>query len=170
MVHIRALTPDDAEALDAVRLRALTEHPEAFGATPEEESGGAARRAEHLKDGPPDSMIFGAFLDGALVGICLVYRHLRIKTRHRASIGGMYVAPEARGRGAGRMLVDAALDHARSLGGVQDVVLAVTSGNDAARHLYEQAGFVRWGVDPRYIRVGDVYHDIEWMVLHIAEA
>jgi ribosomal protein S18 acetylase RimI-like enzyme len=73
--------------------------------------------------------------------------------------------PDQRGQQIGWRLLWASLDHVRSLDGFTMVVLAVTAGNNAARSLYRRAGFVTWGVQPEFIRVGDVYHDIEWMIL-----
>lgn len=81
------------------------------------------RWAAIIEDGPPDRVHFDAFKDGALVGRTTVSH----KTRHRAGISAMYVAGEARGSGAGRTLLDAAVAYARSLEGVEDVVLAVTA-------------------------------------------
>jgi GNAT superfamily N-acetyltransferase len=77
----------------------------------------------------------------------------------------MYVAPEARGQGAGHALLKAAIDQARTLNGVVEVFLAVTVGNPAARHLYLSAGFVPYAVEPRFLYVQGNYYDIEWLSL-----
>ena len=52
------------------------------------------------------------------------------------------VAPEHRGRGAGRLLLDAALDFLRSRG-VPRVVLSTAERNEAAQRLFSRAGFRR---------------------------
>lgn len=52
--------------------------------------------------------------------------------------------PDAQGRGVGRMLLDALLDHARDLG-AGDVLLEVRVDNEPALRLYERAGFERFG-------------------------
>lgn len=167
-MEIRALTADDAAAYQVVRLRSLREHPEAFGSSFEEERDRTPEQVAPLLINP-DVRVFGAWNDGELIGIVAISRNQRIKTCHRAMIGGMYVASEARGQGTGRALIAAALDFARSCEGLEDVTLAVTVGNDAARHLYAQAGFTGYSVDPRYIKTGGHYYDIEWMILRIAE-
>ncbi len=166
MMDVRVLKAADAAAFQAVRLRALQEHPEAFGASYEEERDLPLDKVAQGFN-PPDSVIFGAFVDGALVGITHLGRYTRMKTRHRAIIGAMYVAPEVRGKQVGMALMDTALSYARTLDDLEDVVLAVTVGNDAARSLYIKAGFTPFSIDPRYIRLGDAYFDIEWMVLRI---
>ena len=79
----------------------------------------------------------------------------------------MYVAPEMRGRGIGRALLTTAIDYARTLPDLEQVILAVTLSNQAARALYLAAGFTPTFVEKRYIKVDSVYYDIEWMTLHI---
>jgi ribosomal protein S18 acetylase RimI-like enzyme len=64
----------------------------------------------------------------------------------------MYVAPKARGRGAARALMDAALGHCRSRAGVVSVTLTVTHGNEPALALYRSAGFQQFGLEPMAIR------------------
>jgi len=50
---------------------------------------------------------------------------------------------------------------------VEDVILAVTVGNDRARTLYASLGFVSYSIDPRYIKWDGQYFDIEWMILSL---
>ncbi len=169
-MHIRMLQADDAAAYRAVRRRALTDHPEAFGLSVAEFDAltdAAIRR--RLTGGLPENGVLGGFVGGELVGTIYVGRDHRRKKRHHGEIGAMYVAPEHRGRGHGRALLDAGLDHLRGLGGVEQVGLAVTVGNLPARRLYRAAGFVTWGVEPAYMRVGDAVYDIEWMALTLTE-
>jgi RimJ/RimL family protein N-acetyltransferase len=168
--RVRALTEADAASYRALRLRALREEPEAFLITPEEEGLNTieefARRLRAEWSGP-EGGLFGAFEAGALVGLCGYGREKRIKYRHKAFIWGMYVAPEARGRGLGRELLAAALDRLRSLPDVEQVNLQVTAVNAAAAELYRSMGFVRIGLEPRSMRVGDRYLDDETMALRL---
>jgi RimJ/RimL family protein N-acetyltransferase len=46
--------------------------------------------------------------------------------------------------------------------------LAVTVGNEQARALYLKVGFTPVAIDPRYIKVGERYFDIEWMQLRLS--
>ena len=167
-MNIRLLNETDAAAFQAVRLRSLREHPEAFGASwDEEQSRSTEEVAAQLRNNPPSTYTLGAFADDVLVGIVSLNRFVRPKVRHKVILGGMYVAPQARGHRIGAALLDATLAHARSLDGVQDVSLAVTVGNETARNVYLAAGFVPWGVEPRYINVDGQFFDIEWMMLHL---
>jgi ribosomal protein S18 acetylase RimI-like enzyme len=52
----------------------------------------------------------------------------------------LYVTPECRGRGLGRALLDAAMDHARERGAAH-IDLGTSETDVAARALYESAGF-----------------------------
>lgn len=164
-MNIRSLTESDAEAFRALRLRGLLEHPEAFGSAYEDEKELALDWwAERLRNSTDDNLTFGAFLDGQLIGCLGMGRSGHRKSRHRASIWGMYVISEAQGQGAGRALLAALITHAEQQPGLEDLVLAVTVTNEAAKYLYLSAGFTVWGRDPRYLKIDGVYYDLEWMV------
>jgi ribosomal protein S18 acetylase RimI-like enzyme len=150
-MQVRRLVAADAGAYRALRLRALREHPEAFTSSYEEDAAQpAAMAAQRLAS--PDFAAWGAFEADALYGIVGLERERRAKNRHKASVVGMYVAPELARNGVARALVDALLAHARA-SGIQSLVLTVTEGNASARSLYEQAGFRSIGVEPDAIRV-----------------
>jgi GNAT superfamily N-acetyltransferase len=54
----------------------------------------------------------------------------------------MGVRPQARGTGAGALLLAALIDHARALPGIDMLYLLTSHKCEAAIHLYERAGFV----------------------------
>ena len=167
-MNTRQLAAHDAPIYLPHRLRALREHPEAFGSSLEDEQSLSLEQvARRLEDTSGNSVSFGTWLDGQLVGIVNLYRSPRPKTRHKAILGGMYVAPEARGNRIGKALLEHTLSYARTMDGLEDVTLAVTVGNNAARGLYLGAGFVPYGVEPRYIKLGNRYFDVEWMILRL---
>jgi ribosomal protein S18 acetylase RimI-like enzyme len=165
---LRPLTAADAEAYQALRLRSLREHPEAFApAVEEEQTASLETVARRLERSSTEGYILGAFEGEKLVGILTFRRWEGLKIRHRASIGGMYVSPESRGRGIGKALLEEAIEQARALTGVEDLILAVTVGNARARSFYLTVGFTPVAIDPRYIKVGERYFDIEWMQLRL---
>jgi RimJ/RimL family protein N-acetyltransferase len=94
-------------------------------------------------------MVLGALEADVIAGVAGLSFETRTKTRHKATLFGMYVPEAFRHRGLGAALVRAALDHARSRPGVRLVQLTVSEGNRAARALYERCGFVEFGVEPR---------------------
>jgi RimJ/RimL family protein N-acetyltransferase len=168
-MHIRRLAEDDAEAFRTLRLRALRESPEAFGSSYEETVGqSTASMAQRMRPDPaaPHNFVLGAF-DPGLIGMIGFYREPRAKTRHKGAIWGMFVACEARGRGIGRALLETVIVEARQIPGLEQIVLLVVAGNQAASGLYLSCGFAVYGVEPRALRVGDQYYDEELMVLRL---
>jgi ribosomal protein S18 acetylase RimI-like enzyme len=148
-MQIRRLAPADATLYRSLRLRALREHPDAFTSSYEEDSSqpleaSAARLGAHA--------FWGAYEGAELRGFVGLERERRAKNRHKATVVGMYVAPEAAAHGVGRGLMDALIAHARREG-LKHLVLTVTDGNGTARHLYESAGFRSFGIEPDAIRV-----------------
>jgi ribosomal protein S18 acetylase RimI-like enzyme len=170
---IRILSAEDAAAYQALRLRGLRESPAAFGSTYESEAGIPLEEiAERLARGAGcEDVMFGAFDadGGALVGLAGLARQKGPKSRHRAGVWGMYVAPEARGRSVGRALMDALIAHARTLDGVERLTLGVEAGNQAARALYHSLGFVTYGVEPQAYKLDGEYWDSEMMTLDLGQ-
>jgi RimJ/RimL family protein N-acetyltransferase len=168
VMQVRILSEQDAAAYQAIRLQSLQDHPEAFSSSFEEEAQRTTEEVAQLLSAPSVT-VYGVFDDEQLIGIVALIRNPRPKLLHRATIGGMYVAPAARGRGVGKALLDAAIDQAAASPEVEDLTLAVTCGNESARALYVKAGFKPYSIDPRLIKVGDQYFDIEWMMLSLRE-
>jgi ribosomal protein S18 acetylase RimI-like enzyme len=112
-----------------------------------------------------DEAIYGAFVDGVLAGTAGLGRERRAKNRHKATLFGMYVAPEYGRQGVGAALVGAVIAAARRSAGVEQVVLTVTETNAAALGLYASLGFRAFGVEPRAIRVGERYFGKTHMIL-----
>jgi len=122
---------------------------------------------EQRIDGGDGSTFWGAFVDGRLQGIVGLTREPRRKNAHKADIVAMYVAPESGRRGLARALLQAVIDHARSVGGLEQLVLTVTRSNQAAFELYRTTGFMTFGVEPRAIKVAGEYFDKEHMILFL---
>jgi RimJ/RimL family protein N-acetyltransferase len=164
-VPVRLLTPEDAAVYWSLRLRALREHPEAY-LTSYEESVDTAVEEVAGRLGLFENAVFGAFDHaGTLVGTAGAFREKRAKVRHKATIVGVYVAPEARGQGVGAAVVGAAVECARGWEGVTQLHLAVAVPNEPAQRLYRSLGFRTYGLEPRAIRLPDRYVDEEHMVL-----
>lgn len=159
-VTVRRLGPDDAALYQALRLRGLEEHPEAFTSSAQEER---ARPLQWAQDRlrasaeRPHDLFLGAFRADSLLGIVGLQGRYRPKERHNATVVGMYVVPEVSGQGVGRALMHALLHEAGQLPALEQIDLTVTEGNDAARTLYARSGFVEWGRLPRAVRIGQHY-------------
>lgn len=57
---------------------------------------------------------------------------------------------------------------ARSLPGIEQVTLAVSSDNIPARRLYESLEFETYGSEARALKIGESYVDEDLMVLYFA--
>lgn len=140
-ITVRPLAPDDASAYRALRLAGIAELPAAFCTTHAAESGlPLARIAERLRT-TSHQIIFGAFDQEQLIAIAGLRREPIAVVHDKASLWGVYVAPQARGLGAGRQLVQAAIAHACSVPELGRVRLAVAQDNHAALNLYLGCGF-----------------------------
>lgn len=172
-MEIRPLTEADASVYWAVRLRALREEPQAFGSSYEEQKDRPlAVVAERLRAmTADDDFILGAF-EGtgalSLLGIVAFGRETGRKNRHVGMVYQMYVAPEVRGRGYSRALLEALIARARTLDGVERINLGVVVGAAAARGLYTALGFEVYGRQPEALKVdGGTYCDEELMSLRL---
>ena len=160
-ITIRPLRADDAAQWRTLRLEALRAYPTAFASAYEE----ALEQDLSTRIPPPDgpSVLFGAFVNGALSGSAGLHVWPGMKQRHRANLWGMYVAPALHRRGVGAKLVRAVIEHARTR--VALIELVVLQTNEPAKALYRGFGFVSYGVQKRALRHDGVDHDDELMAL-----
>ncbi|SFI32483.1 Protein N-acetyltransferase, RimJ/RimL family [Bosea sp. OK403] len=167
-VAIRPLDAADAQAYRALRLQALLQAPEAFGASYAEEAARPlAAFIERITPAPP-SLVFGAFADTELVGVAGFLTGISEKSRHRGTLWGVYLAPAWRGRGVARALVEAVVQHA-----AQHVLVlqarAVTT-NSVALRLYERLGFRPYGIESKALRIDGAFFDEALLALDFSEA
>lgn len=145
-VHVRRIRSDDGPLLKTMRLAALADTPFAFGSTHAAEAvltdDDWTVRAERAAGGDYSLYVVAELDGGRVVGIAGAYRP--DPSRHVVDLVSMWTAPEARRTGAGRLLVRAVVDWARSTGAAA-VELWVTRGNDPAERLYRSMGFVETG-------------------------
>jgi ribosomal protein S18 acetylase RimI-like enzyme len=153
------LTPEHAAAYRALILQAYALHPDAFTTSASERTGFPLGWWENRLAAGDDAkeVVFGAWEQGALVGLAGLSFEPREKARHKATLFGMYVDAPYRSLGLGRQLVAAVLDYGRSRDGTLLVQLTVTEGNAAAVALYTSFGFAPFGTEPFAVRVGSGY-------------
>jgi GNAT superfamily N-acetyltransferase len=146
--HIRRIGPGDGARLKALRLRALTEAPEAFGESVAEAdardeaeyaararaASGGERRAWFLaeRDADPSPAAPGSSAAGLAMG--------RRRPPDECMIFSVWVEEAARGQGVGRALVEAVGDWSRSWG-ARRLVLWVFRSNRGAIDFYQRLGF-----------------------------
>jgi ribosomal protein S18 acetylase RimI-like enzyme len=137
---IRVARADDAPALGRLRHAFNAE----FGWETPDADVIAARAAPLIESGEIVVLLAGAGPDG--------FAQLRFRpSLHTGALDAyleeLYVAPERRGRGLGRALLEAAMDHARERGAAH-IDLTTSEDDVAARALYESAGFTNREGDP----------------------
>ncbi|OIK09712.1 GNAT family N-acetyltransferase [Bacillus sp. MUM 116] len=165
-MEIRQLNPNDAKQYQKLRLEGLQKDPVAFASSYEEEKEYTIETyTNRLKS--PEVYTFGAFENEQLFGIVTLVRETKQKTRHKANIFAMYVSSEKRGRGMARSLMEAVIQKAKELGGVEQINLTVVSTNETAKKLYYSCGFKTFGLEKNSEKVGKTYYDEEYMVLFL---
>jgi ribosomal protein S18 acetylase RimI-like enzyme len=93
--------------------------------------------------------------DETIMGVVGLAFNQREKARHKVSLFGMYVPDAYQHRGLGRQLVNVALTCASLRPQARLIQLTVSEHNRAAVRLYEQGGFVAFGVEPLAVATGD---------------
>lgn len=136
-----------------LRLRALVESPDAFGSTFAVEAlrtneQWAVRLAAARASGQDLPLI--ALSNDVPAG--LAWAKADAVNSTNVNLFQMWVAPEQRGQGIGRMLLDAAIHWARQRSSAW-LSLGVTCADTPALHLYRNAGFVSVGA-PEPLRDG----------------
>jgi RimJ/RimL family protein N-acetyltransferase len=151
-MRVALLQPSNAPSYRALMLEAYEVTADAFTSTAAERaSEPEAFWIKRIADPTGLSAAFGAFEGHELIGTVAIEFTAKPKTRHKALVIGMYVTPEARGTGAGRALLIAAIEHAQAIESLLQLTLTVTEGNEPAISLYRSAGFQEYGVEPKAI-------------------
>lgn len=161
-IQIRQLTLADVESLREVRLEGLRLNPEAFGSTFEaEESAPLSKYSAWISN----STGLGAFQNSQLIGIAAFGVFEGLKSSHKGWLRAMYVRPNFRGMGAGRMLVEAIIRVARQR--VEIIQLSVVSENLPALRLYQSLGFQQYGLEKHSLKQNGRYYDEIHMALDL---
>lgn len=136
---IRALGAPDAVAYNALLTRGVRQHPDTLRIAEAD----IAERPFDTGETNESVTLAAVRADGTLIGTVAVERERgRVKRRHVAWLLRMYVPLESAGHGVGRALLLRAIEHARSLSGVEKLNLTVAAHNARAVALYERHGFV----------------------------
>ena len=156
---IRPIRPDEWPALRELRLRALADAPDAFGATFDQEAADPDDAWQHRANRPDGIMVVAVDADARFVGMASggpAWDEIE-----GAALYGMWVDPAARGQGVGESLIGVIASWAQAAG-YERIGLGVTIGNVAAEHLYQRLGFEDTGL--RY----DLRDDTDLVIRYLA--
>jgi GNAT superfamily N-acetyltransferase len=138
---VRRIRPDEGLRLRTLRLRALADAPLAFGSTFAQEGAFSdevwGERATHGAAGE-DRVTYVAEYGDRWIGMATGL--VDSPDDSRLALVGMFVEPDARGRGIGVALIEAVVAWARERGAAH-LYLWVTSTNRPAIALYQRCGF-----------------------------
>lgn len=151
-VSIRTFTAADWRRYRDLRLRALEDSPDAFGTIWADARKYAdsvwQSRLEDLSSQYDFPVV--AESDGIAVG--MAWCRLDPSAGNAAQLFQMWVAPEHRGLGISRKILNAVIDWSMARGAAS-VFLAVTCGDTPAAQLYRSSGFEAFG-EPEPLRIG----------------
>jgi GNAT superfamily N-acetyltransferase len=155
-VKVRRLDPGEHDLLRALRLRALSEEPSAYGSTYEREAAFTVEMWEERLQPNGNSMLVCEADDGTPIGMAA-----GVRDQSDPSVGdlfSMWVDPVARGSGAADLLVGEVILWAERAQ-VALLRLHITEGNDRAEGLYARHGFRSTGAT--FVRERDAMTEIE---------
>ncbi len=165
-VVIRPAIAEDLSAYRDLRLEALRNHPEAFGAdyaqdAAQPESFWQERLSNTIDN--PMGILHLAVADQMLIGMTGIYRINSPKEQHNGNIWGVYVRPDRRGLHVAEALIEACVIWAKAKQ-LRNVKLKVNAANVGAIRCYSRCRFTVYGVDPDGLFIDSTYYDELLMV------
>lgn len=165
-INFRLLDSKDRESYRQIRLECLTNYPEFFGDTYEEEINAHTLRFDKaLRSSDSVSFLMGAFSDDSLIGISGFIQDGRMKASHRGDLVQVYIDPSFSRNGIGSKLVGLTIAKAFENKLIDQLLLSVVYTNEKAINLYKKYGFVPYGKLENYFKQGDNSWDQLFMVL-----
>ncbi|WP_433750676.1 N-acetyltransferase family protein [Falsibacillus pallidus] len=155
-VFIRKGTVNDAQILLSIQKTVVSERkylialPHEFSKTVDQQKEWIEGILQNERD-----MLLVAEKNGEVAG-CIVFQANSSKERvaHKGDFG-LFLSPEHRGHGIGRMLLQELLDWAEKNPNIEKVCLGVFSINERAIALYKKLGFLEEGRKVREFKFGE---------------
>jgi GNAT superfamily N-acetyltransferase len=142
---VRRFAANEWRVYRALRLDSLRDAPSAFGSTFAREEGFTDREwADRLSAGAESPTQLPLIAEHGERPIGLAWARIDPDDREVAALYQVWVDPEHRHGGVGRLMIDEALDWARSVGARQ-ILLSVALGPGSAFEFYRRLGFVEIG-------------------------
>ena len=157
-VVIREGVVSDAGQFRELRLHAIQDSPIAFPADYAIYVNHPMSFWENRLKADEIGTIFFAEHENQLIGMMGIRRGESPKTKHSATIWGVYVRPEWRGLHIAESLIEACFGWARSKD-VNIVKLGVTAASTSAVRCYQRCGFIIYGTEPKGMFYEGQYYD-----------
>jgi ribosomal protein S18 acetylase RimI-like enzyme len=145
-----------------LRIEALEQVPQAFLDDPDM----AEKMTEEEWQRRMANTYF-AEVDGKWVGMVAAYQEDKAKTKHILNIVSVYVSPQFRGQGIGKVLLQHVIDQAKNNSEIKKLLLGVVTTQEPAQAMYESLGFVKVGHLKYAAKVGEEYFDEYLMELYL---
>jgi GNAT superfamily N-acetyltransferase len=153
---VRRFAANEWRAYRALRLHALRDAPDAFGSTlAREEAFPDDEWVQRLERGAHSPTELPLVVEDEARPIGLAWARIDPDDAEVAALYQVWVDPVYRRRGVGRLVIDSALDWARS-SGVRQMLLSVALGPGSALEFYRRLGFVEIGA-PVPLRSGSAF-------------
>jgi len=159
VVTLRLSLESDLMDFRELRLEALRNNPASFGSDYDTVKTNPLQFwISRLYAGSEDGTLYFAVHGEDLIGMCGIQLGTSPKTRHSATIWGVYVKPQWQGLHIARSLIENCIEWGKHHG-VEVTKLAVVADNAGAIRCYEGCGFTVYGRDPIAICHAGVYYD-----------
>lgn len=163
-IEIKEIISEESVSYKQFFMAGLIQDEDAFRISPEDEINAPFPTSDRA-----DSFTLGAYENKVLLGVVSFQRdgQNREKLRHKGLIFRMYVAPHARRKGIGNLLLQELLKRIRQTKDIEIVWLTVVSTNLAAKSLYEKHGFKIFSIELKAIKWKGKYFNESSMALEL---
>jgi len=161
-VTVRRLDSEDLQPWKEIRRSALETTPTAFGRTL---TSFLAQSDSDHRQKLSGSVVFGAFIQGNIVGSAGWYPVDYQTESHRGKVNSVFVRPAYRRQGIAAKLMQYIIADAKRF--VLQLELSVTVGQDRAIGFYRRQGFDIVGTIPRALCHDGVFSDEHLMVRNL---
>jgi ribosomal protein S18 acetylase RimI-like enzyme len=153
---IRRIQPEDVESFWKLRLKALKDHPDAFGASYEESKDTPIQIVRERLINSNTNFVIGDFTDaGELIGMVGFRQEHSKKMQHKGMIWGMYVDKSYQGQGIGKKLLTEIITIVDQITEIEQINLIVVDYNITAKRLYESLGFTTYGTEINAMKLNE---------------
>ena len=157
-ITINQLNPDEWQKYKDIRLEALKINPTAFANTYEDVLTHSDEKwKEQLEQSQKkDGLIILFAMDGdRVVGMNAFHWANKPVTKHIAQIFGVFISPDYRGKGIGKLLMDGIISEIKKNSQFIKITLGVNAENTSALKLYESLGLKVVGKHEKELKFGD---------------